>query len=242
MSLNRALACLAVALVAVGVVFAVRPGLDLAVSGFVYAHGGFWGAGAATRAARDVFRLAPFWLLGGLAALWVGRRAGLRVPTPSLLSLTFLVASLTLGSGLIVNLGLKDHSHRPRPVHVVEFGGAQDFRPWWTFDGACRKNCAFASGEAASGFWTIAPALLAPPPWRAAALAGAVAFGVAASALRIAFGGHFLSDVLMGGLISAIVVVALARIMLPLVRKPASATARSNVETRDEPEDDGGGA
>ena len=96
-----------------------------------------------------------------------------------------------------------------------EFGGDMEFRPWDTFDGACKKNCAFASGEAASGFWMLAPALLAPPPWRALAIAASIAYGVATSALRVAFGGHFLSDVLIGGLISAIVVVALWRLMFP---------------------------
>ncbi len=128
--------------------------------------------------------------------------------------MVFLIASLTIGAGLIVNLGLKDHSHRPRPVHVQEFGGDEAFRPWYRFDGACVKNCSFASGEAASGFWMIAPALLAPPPWRAAAIAGAVVYGVATSALRVAFGGHFLSDVLIGGLVSALVVLALWRLYL----------------------------
>jgi membrane-associated phospholipid phosphatase len=209
---DRALAGLVLALVAVGLLFGWRPELDLAVTRYVYQHGGFWGASQIARDARDVLRLAPHWLLGGLVALWLGRRLRWsRLPAPSGLAIAFLAASLTIGPGLIVNLGLKDHSHRPRPVHVVEFGGEQAFRPWYRFDGECRKNCAFASGEAASGFWMLAPALLAPPPWRAAAVAGALVYGLATSALRVAFGGHFLSDVLFGGLIAAIVVLALWR-------------------------------
>ena len=110
---------------------------------------------------------------------------------------------------------MKDHLHRPRPIHVREFGGHDEFRPWYRFDGACRKNCGFASGEASSAFWMVAPALLAPPPFRAPAIAAALAFGVAASALRMAFGGHFLSDVLFGGLISLIVVFAVRRALWP---------------------------
>jgi membrane-associated phospholipid phosphatase len=208
----RILIALVVALVAVGLVFALWPGLDLAVTRLVYDHGGFWGGSAAARHARDVLRLAPFWLLGGLVLLALARRATGRVPGPSLKALLFLGASLAIGSGLIVNLGLKDHSHRPRPVHVREFGGDEPFRPWNRFDGACHKNCAFASGEAASGAWMIAPALLAPPPFQAVAVAGAVIYAVATSALRVAFGGHFPSDVLMGGLISAIVVMASWRV------------------------------
>jgi membrane-associated phospholipid phosphatase len=157
-------------------------------------------------------------LLGGLTALWLGRRLGAtNLAAPSGHAMIFLIASLIIGSGLIVNLGLKDHSHRPRPVHVREFGGDMEFRPWDKFDGACKKNCAFASGEAASGFWMLAPALLAPPPWRALAIAASVTYGVATSALRVAFGGHFLSDVLIGGLISAIVVVGLWRLIFPRV-------------------------
>ena len=59
----------------------------------------------------------------------------------------------------------------------------------------------------------IAPALIAPPPWRGAALVGALAFGVSASVLRMAFGAHFLSDVLVGGLISLIVIVVARRLI-----------------------------
>lgn len=203
---DRILIALVAALVVVGAVFALWPGLDLAVTRVFYDNGGFWGDGIAARDARDILRLAPFWLLGVLALLWLARRWTGRIAAPSLGALVFLGASLTVGSGLIVNLGLKDHSHRPRPVHVREFGGDQEFRPWDRIDGACRHNCAFASGEAASGAWMIAPALLAPPPFQGIAIAGAIVYAVATSVLRVAFGGHFLSDVLMGGLISAIVV------------------------------------
>ncbi|MDE3177888.1 MAG: phosphatase PAP2 family protein, partial [Pseudomonadota bacterium] len=157
MPFDRLSIALIVALIAIGLAFGLWPQLDLAATRFVYQHGGFWGASRYAGAARDILRLAPFWLLGALAALWAARRFGWRVPAPSSRALVFLIASLTLGSGLIVNLGLKDHSHRPRPVHVVEFGGDQAFRPWYRFDGACRKNCSFASGEAASGFWMLAP-------------------------------------------------------------------------------------
>ena len=204
---------LALALIAVGLVFGLAPNLDIEATRWLHGASGFWGASEAARDARDILRLAPFWLLGALIALALLRRFVARAtPAPSWRALVFLGASLIVGSGLIVNLGLKDHSHRPRPVHVREFGGDQDFRPWFRFDGACRRNCSFASGEAASGAWMLAPALLAPPPFQTAAIVGAVVFAVATSVLRVAFGGHFLSDVLFGGLISAFVVVAMWRV------------------------------
>jgi membrane-associated PAP2 superfamily phosphatase len=198
------------------VVFALWPGIDLAVSHYFYDRGGFIGRDGLERFGRDFFRMAPFIVLAAFAALYALRRFGVAVPyAPSGRGLLFLAVTMALGPGLIVNLGLKDHTHRPRPVHVVEFGGDEEFRPWYRFDGACRKNCSFVSGEAASGFWMVAPAVLAPPPLRGPAIGVAIAFGVGASLLRIAFGGHFLSDALLGGLISLLVIVIAYRVIRP---------------------------
>ncbi len=225
MTSDRALVGLALAMVAVGVVFGLAPQLDIEATRGVFEATGFWGGTEAARDARDVLRQAPFWLLAILVGLALLRRfVAHTIPAPSWRALVFLGASLIVGSGLIVNLGLKDHSHRPRPVHVRDFGGDQDFRPWFRFDGACLRNCSFPSGEAASGAWMLAPALLAPPPFQIAAVVGAVIYAVATSALRVAFGGHFLSDVLFGGLISAFVVVAMWRVY---ARKRASSASAS---------------
>ena len=218
---TRVLAALIALLALVGVLFAWRPDIDLAVSHAFYDHGGFVGANAAARFARDVFRIGPFVVLAAFVLLYLRRRFGVQ-PRPAAASgapdgraIVFLVASLAIGSGLIVNLGMKDHLHRPRPVQTTDFGGRDEFRPWYRFDGACNKNCGFPSGEASSGFWMVAPATLIPPPFEGPALAGAVAFGAATSVLRLAFGGHYLSDVLMGGLISLIVVFAVRRLVWP---------------------------
>ena len=168
------------------------------------------------RFGRDFFRVTPFVVLAAYIALYGLRRAGLAAAwAPTGLGVVFLIATLAIGPGLVVNLGMKDHLHRPRPVQSQDFGGADEFRPWYRFDGACDKNCGFPSGEAASGFWMVAPALLAPPPWRAPAVAAALAFGAAASVLRMAFGGHFLSDVLLGGLIALLVVFVARRLLWP---------------------------
>lgn len=213
--MTRWIAGLVAATVATLTLFALAPGLDLAVSRYFHGADGFIGAGFAARAGREVFRVTPYALLIALLLAYVLRRfAGLAIPAPSGRAALFLLISMAVGPGLIVNTGLKDHAHRPRPVNVQEFGGPEEFRPWYRFDGACEKNCAFASGEAAQGFWMVAPALLAPPPWRAAAIAGALAFGTGASLLRLAFGGHFLSDVLVGGLLALIVVLATYRALL----------------------------
>jgi membrane-associated phospholipid phosphatase len=49
---------------------------------------------------------------------------------------------------------------------------------------------------------------------RPAAVAGALAFGAAVGALRMAFGGHYLSDVLGAALIALAFVAAIRRILL----------------------------
>jgi lipid A 4'-phosphatase len=212
----RILLALVAGLVVVGAVFAIRPDLDLAATHAFYDHGGFIGDKPQAQAARWFFRITPFVALTAYAIPYLLRRLGIAAPWAlDGRAIAFLVASIVIGPALIVNLGMKDHLHRPRPIHVTDFGGHDEFRPWYRFDGACRKNCGFASGEASSAFWMIAPALLAPPPFRAPAIAAALAFGVAASALRMAFGGHFLSDVLFGGLISLIVVFAVRWALWP---------------------------
>jgi membrane-associated phospholipid phosphatase len=134
---------------------------------------------------------------------------------PSGRAVIFLIATLAIGPGLIVNLGLKDHWRRPRPYQTQEFSGPSPFKPWYETNGACIRNCSFVSGEAATGFWMVAPASVLPPPWRAPAIVAAFAFGVGASLLRMAFGGHYPSDVLLGGLITLIIVEVARRLLWP---------------------------
>ena len=188
------------------VVFALWPQIDLAAARFFYGESGFSHTPLEV-ALRAFFNITPFVVLAVLAALYGLRRLGLSFGyAPSGLQVAFLIATMAVGPGLIVNLGLKDHSHRPRPVHTLEFGGASEFRPWYRFDGDCRTNCSFVSGEGSEAFWMVAPASLAPPPFRPLAIAGALLFGVLTSVLRMAFGGHYLSDVVLAGLIVLIVV------------------------------------
>jgi lipid A 4'-phosphatase len=120
----------------------------------------------------------------------------------------FLVSTLVLGPGLIVNGILKEHWHRPRPVHVTEFGGDKAYVDWWDPRGTCERNCSFVSGEASAAAWMFAPAMLAPAPWSVAAFAGAAIFTLVISVSRMAAGGHFFSDVLLAVLLMLILISA----------------------------------
>jgi lipid A 4'-phosphatase len=195
---------------AVGVTFAVFPALDLAISRVFY-----------DPAKQDFslrfhpwlvwLRSETMWVVTALVApAVVALVVKLALPFTRLLmsarAAVFLVGTLILGPGLLVNVTLKDNWPRSRPIDVPEFNGSERFVPWWDPRGVCPKNCSFVAGESAGAFWTLAPAALAPPHWRPLAYAAAVAFGVSVSALRIVFGGHFFSDAVFAGVVVFLVI------------------------------------
>jgi lipid A 4'-phosphatase len=118
----------------------------------------------------------------------------------------FLLVTLVLAAGVLTNLTFKSYWSRPRPVVVTQFNGPLNFVPWWDPRGGCDKNCSFFSGEGATAFWTYAPAALTPPAWRPLAYAAATVFGILTSVLRMAFGGHFFTDVATAGLVTFLVI------------------------------------
>ena len=192
---------------------AADPSIDLAVSAWFHGEAGFIGEGSGARFARSFLNVTPFVVAAAYIALYAAKRRNLWSGwAPTGAGLLFVLLTFAIGPGLIVNLSLKDHAGRPRPVHVTEFGGPDQFRPWNRFDGVCPKNCSFPSGEGSEGFWMIAPALEAPGPLRASLVAGAALYGVVTSVLRMAFGGHFLSDVVAACLIVLLVIAAGVRL------------------------------
>jgi lipid A 4'-phosphatase len=118
----------------------------------------------------------------------------------------FLLVTILLSAGVLTNLTFKSYWGRPRPVMVTEFNGPWQFVPYWDPRGECGRNCSFFSGEGATAFWTYAPAVLTPPAWRPLAYAAATLFGITTSVLRMAFGGHFFTDVAAAGLVSFLVI------------------------------------
>ncbi len=121
-------------------------------------------------------------------------------------AIVFLIATLVLAPGLLVNILLKDHWHRPRPIDVSELGGQQHFVPWWDPRGDCPNNCSFVSGDVSGAFWTMAPAALVPPQWRALAYGAALTLGSTMALFRVMAGGHFLSDVIFAGVFTFLII------------------------------------
>jgi lipid A 4'-phosphatase len=210
-SSSSALVFLSIVTLACLAMFAVAPELDLIVAGQLFETGHFIGRGPAGEWARRLFYDAPYALLAVMLLASAARRLKPTRRAPDGRALIFVVAALALGPGLLVNGLLKEVSHRPRPEQTTQFGGPWRFRPYQTFDGDCLRNCSFVSGEVATSAWTLAPALLAPPPFRPYAIGAALLFTAATALLRMAFGGHYLSDALLAALFTFLIVLTLYR-------------------------------
>jgi lipid A 4'-phosphatase len=194
----------------VGLPFGIYPELDLKLAALFYdpvSKDFPLKYDALAAVARD----GAMWIAWGLAlpAIAALLIKLLRPNRPLLIpgrAIIFLLLTLTLSAGVLTNLTFKRYWGRPRPVVVTQFNGSDQFVPWWDPRGVCGRNCSFFSGEGATAFWTFAPAALTPPAWRPLAYAAATLFGVVTSVLRMAFGGHFFTDVAAAGLVTFLVI------------------------------------
>lgn len=188
------------------------PDIDLAVSRlFRDADGAFVlnypGVGPVV---RNLFRVVS-WAGGGIVVLGVGlalfRRRylfGLGL-TPWL----FMAATLAVGPGLIANAVLKDNWGRARPLHVEALGGKRAFTPVLQVSDQCHRNCSFVGGEAAVIYALFFAAALVARRRRSAMIATALVGGTLAGLVRIAQGGHFLSDIVFAGVFMALTAAAM---------------------------------
>ena len=121
--------------------------------------------------------------------------------------IAFIVSSLAIATGLVVNGIFKEFWGRARPSQIEMFGGDKIFTPPVVIANQCESNCSFMSGHASLGFWVICFALLAPEKWRKTAIATAFVFGCIVSFARIAQGGHFFSEVFFAATTTIIITV-----------------------------------
>ncbi|MFK0205331.1 phosphatase PAP2 family protein [Agrobacterium sp. NPDC090283] len=164
------------------------------------------------REGTELATLLAFVILVGNLRLGTLQRTGWRV-------WAFLCGPVILCAGLLVNGVLKATIGRARPFSVTEFGGQQLFTPPFQYSAQCYSNCSFSSGETAliASFFLPLCVLVWPRLQRLGRLVmGSIAAGmiVLMSGLRIAAGGHFLSDVVMSILFSALTTLFLYRALV----------------------------
>jgi lipid A 4'-phosphatase len=201
---DREWAWFAAALVAVCAPFALWPELDLVIAGALRdGEGAFVGR-----------RSTPLLVLYE-AVPWLGRGAALAALLAFLLwprgsgplgrrwwrRLLMLGLALLVGVGVVVNGLMKEGWGRARPVAVTAFGGAAEFSPALRPVRACRTNCSFVSGHAATGFALGAVGLFGAAATRRRWLLAGLCAGLAIGAMRVAQGAHFPSDVLFAGVL-----------------------------------------
>lgn len=200
------------------ILFATFPSIDLRFSALFFSPVGQpWpGLEPVPDRIRDTLRegvelasFLAFVMLVGNLRLAALQRTGWRV-------WGFLCGPVILCAGLLVNGVLKAMIGRARPFSVTEFGGHQLFTPPFQFSTQCYSNCSFSSGETAliASFLLPLCVLLWPRLERRGRLVAgglAAAMIVLMSGLRIAAGGHFLSDVVMSILFSALTTLFLYR-------------------------------
>lgn len=188
---------MALAFALLAVLFIAVPELDLTASSLFFDNGAwrferesgwlapaYWGVPRLGQATLVV--LAVLWILGFIHGYDALRARRFRIG--------FLLAAALLGPILLVDMGLKGHSGRARPVNVQEFGGRGQFTPAFIPANECRKNCAFVSGHVATASFLMASGWLGSTALRRRWLIiGAVAGGFM-TLVRMAPGGHFLSD------------------------------------------------
>lgn len=200
----------AAAIVGLSAAFLAFPGLDLAVSDLFHrsSDGFLLSDSTALRALRKSSTFVTTLMLLAAIGRWQWRvlrkrRAGLAARRA-----LFVIAGLALGPGLVVNSLFKEVWGRARPIDVQTLGGADPFTPAWAPSSACQSNCSFISGECAGAAWMVGAALVLT---QALAVGLALAYALSLSANRIAFGGHFLSDVLLSWAVTALVLALLYR-------------------------------
>lgn len=117
-------------------------------------------------------------------------------------NLFYLLTTIAVGPGIIVNSILKEFWGRPRPAHLTEFNGQDSFiLPLIEISNQCETNCSFASGHSAIAFWLTAYAFISPVSYKTKIFIFTLILGVFVSMARIMQGRHFFSDVVFAAII-----------------------------------------
>jgi membrane-associated phospholipid phosphatase len=132
-----------------------------------------------------------------------------RTTAGELRKIALVMSTLALATGVIVNMLLKQYWGRPRPFRIEELGGEQTFVLPGTISDQCVTNCSFVSGEASGAAWLFTFLLFVPKGWRWPVGMAIAVYAGFFSGLRIAFGRHFLSDVVISALITLCVFMVL---------------------------------
>lgn len=193
--------------IVVSFVFMALPAIDLAVSGWFF-DGSVFGLAdqPVLKALRQIGLKGPFILIGLMVLLLCLRTLPalhqlICAPRKAL----FVMSSFV--SGQILVEVVKPLIGRARPRNIIEFGGDAEFTPLWQISSQCGSNCSLPSGEAAAAAAGLSLLVFVPARHRSgvAIILAPILWLIAFN--RVLFGGHFLSDVILGWLLTVLAMV-----------------------------------
>ncbi len=132
----------------------------------------------------------------------------------------FIGLCIAISAGLVTNVMFKNNWGRARPRDVVEFNGTKQFTPAGVIADQCKRNCSFVSGESSFAFSFLCFPLLARAHRRKWFL-GVLVFASSVGFMRVAMGAHFLSDSLLAGFYTLLVILLIERFLLSKCQPPA---------------------
>lgn len=109
----------------------------------------------------------------------------------------FLILTMLIGPGIIINITLKDHWGRYRPRQIKEFGGRYDYQVIWE-KGASGVGESFPCGHCSMGYYLMIPYLFLRKKRKRLAylvLVSGILIGSVIGIARMIQGAHFASDV-----------------------------------------------
>jgi len=118
----------------------------------------------------------------------------------------YILLVILIGPGLVVNLIVKDHWGRPRPMHIQQFGGEYEYIPPVKIGHTTDKS--FVCGHCSVGYSFFALYFLANN-YRLFYFVLTLGLAWTMGFTRMTSGGHFVSDILWSGYLVFLVALAL---------------------------------
>lgn len=201
---NRWIVTIARMTIIVSFVFMAIPTIDLTMSRWFFDGTAFYLAEEPSlNALRQVGLKGPFIIIALMAVL-LGLQASpsMRPQICAPQKALYVISSIVSGQALVE--AVKPLIGRARPRNIIEFGGDAEFTPLWQLSSQCYSNCSLPSGEAAAAAAGLSLLVFVPARYRISAAFLLVPILSLVAFNRVLFGGHFLSDVILGWLLTCL--------------------------------------
>ncbi|MBN1426705.1 phosphatase PAP2 family protein [Candidatus Fermentibacteria bacterium] len=204
-------ATIACVLAVVSIVVSVIPRIDITVAAYLACPGDTVWCHKADQPWEWLYRFGPLPPVAcGVVGIGLALAGGVRRNRPVRTAGIFLAANLLLGPGILGN-STKFLWGRPRPRHIEQFGGTQQYRPVWAPRPGARGT-SFPSGHVVTAFSLGGISVLAASPVaRGALVLASLVYGTLMGIARMTQGAHFATDVTWSATLAWVAIAMAAR-------------------------------